>query len=211
MRVTLLVAIPATMIAMVLGTAGGWLLAQRRGPVSRLLEALLLLPLVLPPTALGYYLLVLIGRRGPVGQAWEFLTGGPLAFTPLAAILAVCVTAIPLVARPMIAAFQALDRELLDQATMDGASAWSLFLEVQLPLVRPALVAGTSLAFARCVGDFGVTLMVAGNIPGRTQTASLAIYDALNGGHDGRALALVAVVSLLCILVILLGSSWRRE
>jgi molybdate transport system permease protein len=199
------VGLSAMAIAVVLGTVIGWRLAhQRRG--AQWGEAAILLPLVLPPTVLGYYLLVLIGRRGPVGIAWEALFSGPLVFTLNAAILAASVATIPIVAIQMRAAFSTVPHDTLEAARLDGAHGWELLLHILLPQVRVPLAAAASIAFARAVGDFGTTLMVAGSIPGRTQTASLAIYERLMTQRDNEALLLVVIVSLVCLCVLAIAN-----
>ncbi len=199
------VGLSAMAIALVVGTVIGWRLSrQRRG--ARWGEAAILLPLVLPPAVLGYYLLVLIGRRGPVGIVWEALSGGPLVFTLNAAILAASVATVPIVALQMRAAFGVVPHDTLEAARLDGAHGWELLLHVLLPQVRVPLAAAASIAFARAVGDFGTTLMVAGSIPGRTQTASLAIYERLMTQRDHEALLLVVIVSVLCMGLLVIAS-----
>lgn len=204
--VSLQVGTAATLLALVLGTLIGYALARARFPGARLVEALVLLPLVLPPTVLGYYLLVLIGQQSPIGAAWRALTGGPLVFTINAAIIAATVATVPIVARQMSAAFAAIDPEIIEAARLDGASSWRILLHIQVPLLEGPLAAGAAIAFARAIGDFGTTLMVAGSLPGRTQTASIAIYDLINAGRDSHALLLAILVSIVSLAVIMLTS-----
>lgn len=199
----------ATAIGVALGTALGYLISRQKNRWKTWFEAFVLLPLVLPPTVLGYYLLVVIGRRGPVGEAWEWLFGSPIVFTQTAAIIAACVSTVPLVARFMAAAFTETSRSVIEAARIDGAGGWPLFFRIQLPQVRASLAAASTVAFARSVGDFGTTLMVAGNLPGRTQTAAIAIYDRLNAGRDSEALALAVMVSVIS-LAVLVAASVRR-
>jgi len=199
---TLRVAVAATGLSVVIGSLLGYALSTFHFPGRRWAMAAVMLPLVLPPTVLGYYLLVLIGRRGPIGELWMAVFGGPLVFTTNAAIIAASVSAIPIVARQLAAAFASTDSEVLEAARIDGAGAARLFLSVYLPLMRPALGAATTIAFARCVGDFGATLMVAGSIPGETQTASIAIYELMNAGRDGEAFVLVLIVSMISLAVL---------
>ena len=206
---SLRVAGAATLTSVVMGTVIGYFLARSRWRACRVIDSAILLPLVLPPTVLGYYLLVAIGRRGPVGEFWEWLTGQPLAFTAKAAVIAACVSTLPMVARIAKAAFASLPRESAEAARIDGAGHAGLFWHVELPQVRASIVAATALAFARAIGDFGTTLMVAGSIPGETRTASLAIYDLMNAGKDGEALVMALLVSALSLTVVL-GISWRE-
>lgn len=196
----------ATLLAVVVGTLVGYGLARARFPGARFVEALVLLPLVLPPTVLGYYLLVVIGQQGPIGRAWMAATGGPLVFTINAAIIAATVATVPIVARTMTAAFAAIDHEVIDAARLDGASAWRILLHIQVPLLEGPLAAAAAVAFARAIGDFGTTLMVAGSLPGRTQTASIAIYDLINAGRDHDALLLAILISVVSLVVIMLTS-----
>jgi len=197
--VSLHVASAATVLSVVVGSALGWIFAHRDFPGRRAIEAAVLLPLVLPPTVLGYYLLVLIGAHGPVGHAWTAVFGAPLVFTRNAAIVAACVATVPIVARQLSAAFAAIDDDATEAARLAGAGAWSLFWHIHLPQIRGPLAAAATIAFARALGDFGTTLMVAGSIPGRTQTASLAIYDLISAGRAGEATVLVVLVSVVAL------------
>jgi molybdate transport system permease protein len=150
----------------------------------------------MPPTVLGYYLLVLLGRTGPVGRLFESLTGGQLVFTWRGAVVAASAGALPLVVKTARAAVAAVDTQYEEAARTLGKSEWQVFRRVTLPLASRGILAAAMLAFARALGDFGATLMVAGNIPGRTQTAAIAIYDATQAGRDSEALALVLILSL---------------
>lgn len=204
------VASAATLVSLTTGTLAGYLLARSRWRGYRIIDSLILIPLVLPPTVLGYYLLVLIGRKGIIGGFWESLTGAPLAFTAKAAVLAACVSTFPLVARISKAAFASLRREPAEAARMDGAGFWTIFWGIELPQVAPSIYAAAALAFARAVGDFGTTLMVAGNIPGETRTASIAIYDLMNAGRETDALLMVLFVTLFSVTV-LFAANWRES
>lgn len=205
------VGVAATLVSIAAGTLLGYGIAQLSGTVRRWLSALVLLPLALPPTVLGYFLLVVLGRRSFVGHLWEQVTGEPLVFTLKAAIIAACASAIPIVARQLAAAFASADRDVLEAARLDGAHGLPLFLHVQLPLVRLPLVAAAAIAFSRALGDFGATLMVAGNMPGRTQTAALAIYDRVNAGRDQEAMILVLATTALCLIVLLTAAALQPE
>ena len=200
------VAACATGISLILGIWLAWLLANRNFAGKELLDALTTLPLALPPTVLGYYLLVVIGRASWIGAAWEKITGSPLVFTWRAAVIASTLHAIPLLVKSSRAALENVDRAFERAARSLGASEWRLFWRVTLPLARRSVLAAVALAFARSLGDFGVTLMVAGNIPGRTQTVAVAIYDAYEAGNTMVARTLVLVISAIALLILTLAN-----
>ena len=202
---SLRVALIATALTLLLGIPVALLLARRRFPGRHLLEAVVVLPLVLPPTVLGYYLLLLIGRRGPVGAALAAV-GLELAFTWRAAVLAAAVGSIALVIKSAQAGFESVDHQLEQAARTLGRSEWSVFWSVTLPLAWRAVLAGAVLAFCRALGEFGITLMVAGNIPGRTQTLPLAIYDRVQAYQMDEANAL-ALIALGVVVVLVFGLS----
>jgi molybdate transport system permease protein len=189
----------ATAIALVFGVSLAWVLARCRFWGKEWIDAAITLPLVLPPTVLGYYLLVVLGQRSFLGRAHEWFWGSPLTFTPAAAIVAATIHALPLMVKSVRATFESMDQRIEDAARTLGASEARVFLTVTLPLARRSIQAAAALAFARALGDFGVTLMIAGNIPGKTQTASVAIYDAVQAGRDQDALVLVLIVSALAL------------
>lgn len=199
---TLRVSFTATLFSVLLGLLLAWVLARRRLWGRHLLDALLMQPMVIPPTVLGYYLLVLLGRGGPVGSALERWFGLTLVFTWRGAVIAAMVASLPLFIKPARAAFESVEPGLENAARTLGKSEWGVFRTVTLPLAWRGVVAGGVMAFARAVGDFGTTLMVAGNIPGRTQTISIAIYDAVQAGDQGRANALVLMVTLFSVSVL---------
>jgi len=203
LALSLKVACWATAIALVLGVAVGFLLARRRFPGRELLDTLLTLPMVMPPTVLGYYLLVLLGRKGWIGQGLQDWFGINLIFTWQGAVIAAAIVAFPLVFKPARAAFETVDGRLEDAARVLGISEAALFLRVTLPLAWRGILAGALLAFARAMGEFGATLMVAGSIPGRTQTLSIAVYEAVQAGQDDVANTLVLITSAVCIAVLL--------
>lgn len=203
---SLKVALCATLIDLVLGVAIGWVLARRRFPGRELLDALLTLPMVLPPTVLGYYLLVVIGRNGPLGGWLHGTFGINLIFTWQAAVIAAAVVAFPLVLKGARSAFETVDPQLEQAARVLGVSGPGVFLRVTLPLAWRGVLAGTLLAFARSMGEFGATLMVAGSIPGQTQTLSIAVYEAVQAGQDDTANLLVLVTSVACVAVLVLAS-----
>ena len=195
LALSLRVATAATLVALALGVPAAWLLARRRFVGRGAVELLVLLPMVLPPTVVGYYLLLLLGRRTPLGQLIEQLTGGPLVFTPAAAVLATTVAAAPFLVRAAQGGFEGVDPAYEEVARTLGRSELAVFLTVTVPLAGRGIAAGTALCFARAMGEFGATLMLAGNIPGRTQTASLAVYDAFQAGDDARAALLAVLLS----------------
>lgn len=193
------VATIATVISAALGTGLAVLLSMRRLPGRELLDVLVTAPMVLPPTVLGYYVLVAIGRRSAIGGAFEALTGSSIVFTKTGAVIAAVIGGLPLVVKSARAAIESVDQNLVRAARTLGAGALRAFFTVHLPLAAPGIIAGVMLAFARSLGDFGVTLMVAGDIPGETQTASLAIYDAIQANRERDALGMIAVLSAVAI------------
>ncbi len=192
----------ATAINLVLGVAVGFLLARSRFPGRDLLDTVLTLPMVMPPTVLGYYLLVLIGRRGWLGAWLHEQFGINLIFTWQGAVIAATIVAFPLVFKPARAAFEAVDGQLEQAARVLGVSEAAIFFRVTLPLAWRGILAGVLLAFARALGEFGATLMVAGSIPGRTQTLSVAVYEAVQAGQDDTANVLVIITSVVCVAVL---------
>lgn len=203
LALTLKVAGWATAINLVLGVGVGYALSRWRFPGRDVLDAILTLPMVMPPTVLGYYLLVVIGSQGVVG-AWLLQNFGiRLIFTWQAAVIAATIVAFPLVFKAARAAFENVDPQCEDAARTLGLGEWSLFLRVSLPLAWRGILAGLLLAFARALGEFGATLMVAGSIAGQTQTLSIAVYEAVQAGQDDTANFLVMVTSLVCMAVLL--------
>jgi molybdate transport system permease protein len=204
------VAAAATVISLVLGIWLAWLFANRQFPGRDILDALTTLPLALPPTVLGFYLLVVIGRTTWFGRSWEAVTGSPLVFTWRAAVIASTLHAIPLLLKSARAALENVDRSYERAARSLGASEWRLFWRVSFPLARRPIAAATALAFARSMGDFGATLMIAGDIPGRTQTAAIAIYDAVESGNTLVARTLVIVISILTAAIVYFAN-WLEQ
>ncbi|MHC1700737.1 MAG: molybdate ABC transporter permease subunit [Humidesulfovibrio sp.] len=207
---TLKVALTATAGACVCGVGAGFALSRRGLPGRELLDAVCTLPLVLPPTVIGYYLLVLFGRRGVLGQWLQESFGVSLVFTWQGAALAACVVAFPLVCKAARTAFEGVDQNLEHAARSLGSGEASVFLRVSLPLAWRGVLSGTMLALARAMGEFGATLMLAGNLPGRTQTLSLALYDATQAGRDNEALFLVLLTSLVCIALLLASGRFLK-
>lgn len=193
------VALVATLLAGVVGIALGVLLARGRFWGRDLLDVVITAPMVLPPTVLGYYVLVAVGRRSGLGRLFEAATGSPIVFTRTGAVLAASIGALPLIAKAARTALEGVDPRLTQAARTLGASPLRALFTVQLPLAWAGIAAGLVLGFARALGDFGVTLMVAGDIPGETQTAALAIYDAIQSNRDPEALGLIVVLSAIAI------------
>lgn len=195
----------ATALNLFLGVAVGYALARLRFPGRDLLDSLLTLPMVMPPTVLGYYLLVMLGRRSWLGMWLHEQFGINLIFTWQGAVIAASIVAFPLVFKPARAAFEAVDGQLEQAARVLGISELGIFFRVTLPLAWRAILAGVLLAFARALGEFGATLMVAGSIPGKTQTLSIAVYEAVQAGQDDVANTLVLITSVVCISVLLIA------
>ncbi|NIM00553.1 MAG: molybdate ABC transporter permease subunit [Acidobacteria bacterium] len=199
LKLSLSVALVATVFVVLSGTAFGWLLARGRFRGREFLDSVLMLPLVLPPTVTGYYLIVLLGRRGLLGAPLHDLTGWSIPFSWSACVIAAVVVAHPLMVRAARGAFEAIDaRQLLAAASL-GHGSGSIFLRIAVPLARRGLAAGAVLSFARAIGEFGATLLLAGNIAGRTQTLPLAIYEALQMGDDRAALVLSLVLTAVSL------------
>jgi molybdate transport system permease protein len=212
---SLRVATLSTLAALAGGLAIAYLLANKDFRGKEAVDAILTLPLVLPPTVLGYYLLIVVGRGSVLGQAYEAVFGQPLVFTWQAAVVAAILHSAPLLIKSTRAALESVDHTYERAARTLGASEWRVFSAVTLPLAQRSILAATALAFARAMGDFGVTIMVAGNIPGRTQTVAVAIYDAVEAGNGQLARWLVVVTSLMAVAILWLANrvggklSWR--
>lgn len=202
---TLKVALLATLVAGAIGIALGWWMSQRRFAGKNVVDALLMLPMVLPPTVLGYYLIVLIGRNGVFGQYLDRWFGINLIFTWQGAVIAASLVSLPLIYKAARAAFEDVDGRFLHAARTLGAGEFEIFVRIALPLALRGIAAGLMLAFARAMGEFGATLMIAGNLPGKTQTLSIAIYDAVQSGNDAQALWLTLVISVVCVVVLVIS------
>lgn len=197
------VATLATCIASVLGVAIAGLLSLPRVWGRELIDAAITAPMVLPPTVLGYYLLVLLGRESAIGHAFEALTGATIVFSRGGAVVAATIGALPLISKAARAALESVDVRLVGAARTLGASPLRAFCTISLPLSRRGILAGVMLGFARALGDFGVTLMIAGNIPGQTRTGSLAIYDAVLSGRDADATQLSLIMTGVAMSVLI--------
>lgn len=208
---SLRVGLTALVFVFVLGTLAARLVTRRDFPGKDVLDGLFILPLVLPPVVTGFVLLMLLGRNGPVGRFLDAAFGVRLVFTVHAAVIAAVVVSFPLMYQSAKAAFQSVDRRLEDAARTLGAGEARVFLTVTLPLSWPGLVAGTVLAFARSLGEFGATVMVAGNIPGETTTVPLAIFFASEAGDLERAGLYTLVISAACMLLVVILNVWTRR
>ncbi len=202
LALSLQIATVATLLAAVVGVGLATLLANVRFPGRDLVDVVVTAPIVLPPTVLGFYLLVAVGRRSFIGHLFEAIFGSPIVFTRTGAVLAATVGALPLVVKSGRAALEGVDATLIRAARTLGAGAGRAFLTVQLPLAARGILAALMLAFARSLGDFGITLMVAGDIPGETQTASLAIYDAIQEHRDQAALVMVVALTTIAVTIL---------
>ncbi|MGF7184076.1 molybdate transport system permease protein [Desulfitispora alkaliphila] len=207
---SLKVSILATCLSLIIGIPAAWILARKDFYGKSLLDTLVTLPVVLPPTVLGYYLLVVIGRNSWFGQAFERITGFSLVFTWQAAVLAASLVSIPLLIKSCKAAFLAVDPDVEDAARTLGKGELEIFWRVTVPLAWPGMLAGIVLSFARALGDFGTTLIVAGNIPNRTQTMPIAIYDALLAGDSQTVNFLVILMTAVALAILLALNKLER-
>ncbi|MBF0499297.1 MAG: molybdate ABC transporter permease subunit [Candidatus Riflebacteria bacterium] len=210
LKLSFMVASISTMLVFILGTALAYLLARGRFRGKGVLECLILLPMVLPPTVTGYYLVVLFGRQGFIG-GWLYNTFGySVIFSWHGAVIASAVISLPLMVQAARAAIEAVDQHLIDVSYTLGHSELETALRITLPLARQGIFAGIVLSFARAMGEFGATLMLAGNIPGRTNTMPLEIYSLAAAGEWSRAEGMVIFFTLVSGLAIYLGRRWNR-
>lgn len=201
----------ATALNLLLGLGAGYALARLRFPGRELLDSLLTLPMVLPPTVLGYYLLVLWGKQGWLGQWLHQWLGVQLIFTRSAAIMAATVVTFPLIMKAARTALEQVPAPLENAGRVLGLGEWAVFWRISLPLAWRGILAGSLLALARALGEFGATLMVAGSIAGQTQTLSIAIYEAVQAGQDDAAHLMVLVISATCVALLLLARRLAPE
>jgi molybdate transport system permease protein len=209
-KLSLLVVSLATLLVGAVGTALGFVLAKRQFRAKELCDALLTLPMVLPPTVTGYYLILLLGRRGLLGRYLYALTGWTLAFTWEGAVVAASVMALPIMVKSARAALESVDARYEIVSFSLGKGELETFFRVTLPLASRGLMAGVVLSFARALGEFGATLMLAGNIPGKTQTMPLAIFEAFISGEDRQAQALALILTLTSIVTIYITNLLTR-
>jgi molybdate transport system permease protein len=210
---TLRVAAAATLIASVCGIALAYVLAKSSFRGRSVVEAVVTLPIVIPPTVMGYFLLTSLGANSTIGRAWENITGSAIVFTPTAAVIAATVAALPFVVRASRAAIEEVDERAEAVMRVAGHPEWKVALLVTLPLARRGIVAGVALAGARALGEFGATVMIAGNIPGRTQTLPIAVYDSVQAGNisDARNGSLLLAVIAVCALMTMTFLSRRKS
>ena len=210
LRLSLQVTLVATLLVLITGVPLAWLLARKQFPGRDIVGALAMLPLVLPPTVLGYYLLVTLGAQSPLGR-WLAANGWPLVFTWRGAVIAAAIAAFPLMVESVRTGFEGVDTRLEGVARTLGRSEWAILWRVTLPLAWRSIVAGTALTFARALGDFGATLMVAGNIPGRTQTMSLFIYDLVQANRQEDANRMVLLITVLAVTLLVVARRLNRR
>ena len=208
---SLKVASIATVFAFILGILFAYFLTKKRIPGKSVWETLIILPMVLPPSIVGYLLLKVFGKRGPIGAFLLDTFGIQIVFTWVACVIAACVVALPLMYQNAKAAFQSVDETYELAAHALGSGEWKTFWTVLFPLARPGIISGITLTFARAMGEFGATLMLAGNIEGQTQTIPTAIYYAVATGKDEEANTLVVVITLFSFAMIFILNAWLKR
>lgn len=206
--ISIKVTLTATAIVFFLGLIIAWLMTNYNGRWKGLIDGILTLPLVLPPTVAGFGILLLIGKNGPIGNFLEIF-GVNIIFSWYAAVIAATVVAFPLMYKTTMGAFEQIDSNLLSAARTLGASEFKVFWRVAIPVARPGIAAATALTFARCLGEFGATLMVAGSIPGKTETIPIAIYFATQGGEMQVALIWVMIIFAISLTVLVINNYWE--
>lgn len=207
--ISLKTAFLATAITFVIGIFVSYLMANYRGRYKGLLDGIFTLPLVLPPTVVGFFLLLLLGKNSFIGQfllKFDFT----IIFSWWATIISATVVAFPMMYRTSRAAFEQIDSNMISAARTLGLSEWKIFYKIAIPLAWPGIIAGVVLSFARALGEFGATLMIAGNIPGRTQTMPVAIFFAVEGGDMTKAYMWVAIITIISIVMILILNYWSE-
>jgi molybdate transport system permease protein len=211
LRITLLLAAISTLILLVLGTPLAWWLSRTRWKGKFFIEAMVALPLVLPPTVLGFYLLIALGPHGPIGGLLEALGGRPLAFTFTGLVAGSVIYSLPFVVQPLQDAFTAVGQRPLDVAATLRAAPFDRFKSIVLPLARPGFITAAVLGFAHTIGEFGVVLMIGGNIPGKTQVLSIAIYDHVEALEYGRAHWLAGGLLVLSFVMLVAVYAFNRR
>lgn len=202
--------ITATFIVFFIGIAAAWFMASYKGRARGVLDGILTLPMVLPPTVVGFILLMIIGKNFPIGKLLSGF-GINLIFTWVATVIAATVVAFPLMYRTCVGAFRQIDVNVINAARTLGVSEWKIFWKVAVPLAWPGIAAGTVLAFARALGEFGATIMVAGSIPGKTQTIPIAIYFAVVAGETGNAIKWVILIFIISLTVMIASDKWAEK
>jgi molybdate transport system permease protein len=211
MRLSLQVAAVATVFVVIIGVAIAYLLSRKKFFGKEALDVLFTLPLVLPPTVTGYYLIIAFGRNGFIGRYVYEWTGWSIMFTWYAAVLASFVVALPLMIKTSRAAIEAVDKNLINASYTLGHTEFRTALKVVLPLSKRGILAGAVLSFARALGEFGATLMLAGNIPGRTDTMPLSIYSLAGSGDWGKASSMVILLTLMAALFLYLANRYSKR
>lgn len=211
LTITIKLALASTVILLILGTPLAWWLSQTRSRIRIVVEALVALPLVLPPTVLGFYLLIALGRQGPIGSLLESLGGRPLAFTFSGLVIGSVIYSLPFVVQPLQDGFSAIGRRPLEVAATLGASPVDRFFSVAVPMAKSSFVTGGVLGFAHTIGEFGVVLMIGGSIPGETQVLSIALYDHVEALEYGQAHLLAVTLLLLSFALLLLVYAINRR
>jgi molybdate transport system permease protein len=196
------VAFTATAISLLIGLPCAYFLSRKQGKLMDLIDTLTNLPIVLPPTVLGYYLLVLFGRQSPIGLFVEKHFNTMIVFTPTGAVIAASVVSIPFLIKSAKTAFMEINHDYLNAARLLGRNEWNIFFTIVIPITWRGILAGLTLSFVRALGDFGTTLMVSGSIPNRTMTMPIAIYDALQSGNKEIANLLVFIMTSIAILIL---------
>jgi molybdate transport system permease protein len=206
--ISLKTAFIATIITFFVGITAAWLMEKYNGKLKGFIDGVLTLPLVLPPTVVGFFLLVLFGKFGPLGKLLSY-AGVSIIFTWWAGVLASVVVAFPIMYKTSRGAFEQIDNNIINAARTLGVSELKIFFKITLPLAWPGIIAAAILTFARAIGEFGATMMVAGNIPGRTQTMPLAIFFAAESGEMDKALIWVMLIMGISLFVIVLMNMWN--
>lgn len=202
-------ALLATLITFFLGIIVAYRIANYKGIFKGLIDGLLTLPLILPPTVIGFFLLLLFGKNGPIGNLLEVFNLSVI-FTWSATVIAGTVVSFPLMYRTTRSAFEQIDNNIISAARTLGLSEMKIFLKIAIPLSWPGIIGGVVLSFARAMGEFGATLMIAGNIPGKTQTMPLAIFFAVEGGDMNKAYLWVIIIVAISLIMILLLNYWSE-
>lgn len=210
LKLSIQISATATLVIVLVGTPIARVLSGSGARGKHLLDVIINLPLAIPPTVVGYFLLTLFGREGIVGKLFMHYSGSSLIFTQTAAVIASSIVALPLFVLGARSSLEGIPSEIYEAAQMDGANRRQTFLTISLPLGWHGFCSGLLLAFVRSLGEFGATIMVAGNIPGRTQTMALAIYTAIQSGQDELARTLALILTGLAALSMAVGLRWRR-
>jgi molybdate transport system permease protein len=210
LTLSLRVAIFSTILAFIIGIFLSWWFAFKKNRLTKFLSIIVTIPLVIPPTVLGYYLILLLGRNTLLGQWFETVAGSPIIFTWKAAVIAAMIASLPLLISPIQAAFESINKDIIGAAELDGANRFNLLIYIIIPLAYKGVLAGLVLGFARSMGEFGATLMVAGNIPGKTQTLSIAIYDAVQADRMSDAHLMVIILTSATIFFLYIIHKWFK-